>query len=286
MMLVNDTYSNKQQAYPILSFGIEAIQYAHVGERMARQSSNQQLCLLSSVALPLLKDLGRPDLFFLAYHTKTSYDYLPRSFLSYPLAQYNSKVGEHLVPRSAMDKKTPSKSTKSTEDITSPELPITIYPLKRADSPTHDRREIQETPARPKGEVSTTSSAVQHRSQRRYQETDIDDGEIADNEHPRKGDPSLHRSFGKTMKLSDHYEKLKRAGKINCELENTVRIPEHDSDDVVINDWDYSTGVLESAKGKGEEQKDREKTPEDKELPEEVPETPQPARKKQKMDDE
>ncbi|MDI1488618.1 MAG: hypothetical protein OHK93_007893 [Ramalina farinacea] len=184
-----------------------------------------------------------------------------------------------------MDKKTPSKPTKTTEDITSPELPITLYPQKRADSPTHDRREIQETPARPKGEVSTTSSAVQHRNQRLYQETDIDDGNFADNEHPTKGDPSLHRSIGKTMKLSDHYEKLKHAGKIDCESENMVHIPEHDSDGVVINDW-YPTGVSGSALAKENEQKGREKTPEDKELPDEVPETPQPARKKQKMDEE
>lgn len=161
-----------------------------------------------------------------------------------------------------MEKKTPSKPTKSTEDVTSPELPITtFFPQQRADSPSKNTREIQETPARPRAAASTTTSAKQHRSQDPYQENDIDDGDVADNEHTTKGDPSLNRSFGRKMKFSSHDEKAKRTGKIDSEMGKT--------DDVEEN-----------------EQKVREKTPEDKELPEEVPETPQPERKRQKMSDD
>ena len=185
-----------------------------------------------------------------------------------------------------MDKKTPSKPTKSTEDVTSPELPITVYPGQRADSPAKNTREIQVTPARPQNRASTTSRAAQLGSQGRYQGTNFDDGDIADNEHPTRGDPSFYRLFDKKMKVGSQGEEAKRAGEMDSEMRNTDHIPEHDSDGVVIKDWTYPTGVPESAKGKREEQKGREKTPEDKELPDEVPETPQPARKKQKMDDE
>ena len=185
-----------------------------------------------------------------------------------------------------MDKKTPSKPTRTGEDVTSPELPITVYPGQRADSLFHNTREIQETPARPKSGAFTTTGAVQHRSQGQYRETDIDDGDLAENEHAVEGNLSLHRSFSKTMNFNSHDEKAKRAGKMDSQIENTGHTLEHDSGVVVSKDWAYSTGVSESASAEQEKQAERQKTPEEEELPAEVPETPQPPRKRQRMDDE
>ena len=253
---------------------------------MASQAPNQQLCLLYRS----LFDYKKTYEILISSFLLTIPRHLTTASLDHshsPFIPDNFNLCEHLKTPSAMDKKTPSKPTKPTENITSPELPITIYPQQRADSSSNKPREIQETPARPKGGVTNTSSPVQQRSQGLYQEMDIDDGDLAENEDRTEGHPSFNRSSGKKMKFGSQVETAKRVGEMDSEMENTGHVPERETAGVERKDWAYPTGMSKSATVKKEEkQRERDKTPEQEELPEEVPETPQPERKSQKMDDE